>query len=669
MSNHPSTWKAVQVPYESVMSKSEEVICVGLTEQQIAALLSQTAYLHWPTRWSSEAPFTDEQIAGIKRLAQETEAALLTACGETACYDLPPSSGMVTWEPQNPYTEPSLIPDGYADVPFTVVKSSDVGLLALGLAVGDVMTDITRFPTGSLPTVIPPGGFARFRVTFTGNEIELHLLQIPFGGMATISVDGDVTSLQTIDLSKDVFSLPVETISVITHQIKFAAIDEHYVDVTFVPWVNDEVPFLSYGGGIRAFTVCGEYQDVFDVRQNPDLPCKLEKSLDNGETWTEFADLQKCIPRMRRNPGTGAWELSGDGLTWFAVEDGPWTEGYGEPPPTPAPRPRTESTDISQRCAAAANAENVIHSTFNGTSDYISVTNNTPTDVALGVGGILGALLFVPGPWWLFLVPVIVALIAAAVVFNRSDYDGEVAERLRCILYCNSTGDNGTITFDFEAVKADVNAEIGLPWPALSYVLDMIGADGLNVAGGTTAVSDPGCDCPDCDDTWCVTFDFSEGMLNWNVVPLTGFTPAYLGEYSSGAWQKTYVTTNGSGSPPLYTFGVFIRRPLIAPTVITEISMTYDYAWGNSSGVGQQRRSTILGLNGGAGVVDYEGLIGSESSGSGKVRTWTGEQEMTEIQLRVDSDYFRGTSGQWTTGTARIHSVTICGKGENPFEE
>lgn len=660
MSNAPAVWKAIQVPYESVMSKSEEVICVGLTEQQIAALLSQTAYLHWPTRWFSDTPFTDEQIAVIKRLAQETEAALLTACGETACYDLPPSSSMVTWEPQNPYTDPSLVPDGYADVPFTVVKSSDVGLLALGLAVGDVMTDITRFPTGSLPTIIPSGGFARFRITFTGNEIELHLLQIPLGGMATISVDGDVTSLQTIDLSKDIFSLPVETISVITHQIKFAAIDEHYVDVTFVPWVNDELPFLTYGGGIRAFTVCGEYQDVFDVRQNPDLPCKLEKSLDNGETWTEFADLQKCPPRLRRNPGTGAWQLSDDGLTWFDVAEGPWTEDLFDPPPSPAPRPRYESGGASQRCAAAANAENVLHATFNGTADYLSPTNNTATDVALGVGGIIAALLFLPVVGWLFLVPIIGGIIAASIVFNRSDYDSEVAERLRCILYCNAEVDGGgVVTFNFAGVKDDISGESGNPWPALSYILDMITPDGLNTAGGTTAVDDTSCYCPECDDVWCYVFDFALGNGGFTVRQYANPT-AFQGTYSAGAWRGEYAQ-----GTDFVRHRVAIGHSMPANTVVTKLRVEFDYTLGYFDAQDPGFWWRFSAQMGGETIILHDDASWVPTG----VEEWEGELETNDLSLQISTGGAARSYSGTISGSSAIHKITLWGRGTNPFGE
>lgn len=468
--------------------------CHFLSERTKQMALALMEYQTWKTRWYGLVD-QDEIDAWVAQAVAELTDENPDCMSE--CYDFGPNASAVTWEPVNPYTEPDEVPSGYAAAPFTVVKSTDIGLIALGLAVGDVITDITRFPTGSLPTVVPPDGFARFRVSFVGREIELHLLQIPGGGIALISCDDDPLTVATIDLNKDIFSLPVETVTVTTHQIEFPATAAHFVDITFIPWVNDEFPFLNYGGGIRSFTVCGAFgMTSFDVRQNAETPCILEKSID-GETWVPFADLQKCPPRLRRNPGTGAWQLSDDGISWFDVADGPWTTDLSDPPPTPSPRPRPDLEAQSARCLSAANAENVIHSTFNGTSDFLSPTNNTPTDVALGVGGIIAALLFLPVIGWAFLVPIIGAMIAASVVFSRGDYTTEVGERLRCILFCNSSISDGVTTFDFDGVKTEIYAETGVVWDALAYILDMITSAGLNTAGGTTAIESA--DCEDCE--------------------------------------------------------------------------------------------------------------------------------------------------------------------------
>lgn len=59
---------------------------------------------------------------------------------------------------------------------------------------------------------------------------------------------------------------------------------------------------------------CGEGM-LEDVRQNLDYPCKLDKKVEGGE-WEEFANLQKCPPRLRITDG-GIQYSTDDGATWI----------------------------------------------------------------------------------------------------------------------------------------------------------------------------------------------------------------------------------------------------------------------------------------------------------------------------------------------------------------
>lgn len=77
-------WSVAQIPYEAVFARDNvSPLCIELTEQQIALLLSQTGYLYWGTRYVTETgdKLTDEQLEVIKKAASTLEAILASAEG------------------------------------------------------------------------------------------------------------------------------------------------------------------------------------------------------------------------------------------------------------------------------------------------------------------------------------------------------------------------------------------------------------------------------------------------------------------------------------------------------------------------------------------------------------------------------------------------------------
>lgn len=71
-------WKAFQVNYEDVFSRSDRLCEVCLTEQQIVALLSMTEYLYWPTRWVKNTGDVDRDL--VQQFTENLERRLLMAC-------------------------------------------------------------------------------------------------------------------------------------------------------------------------------------------------------------------------------------------------------------------------------------------------------------------------------------------------------------------------------------------------------------------------------------------------------------------------------------------------------------------------------------------------------------------------------------------------------------
>jgi len=69
-------YKAIIADFDYVTDQGTDRKLHALTDQEVQALLSQTEYLHWPTRWSLVEP-TDAQLDLIDAIAAGAERGLL----------------------------------------------------------------------------------------------------------------------------------------------------------------------------------------------------------------------------------------------------------------------------------------------------------------------------------------------------------------------------------------------------------------------------------------------------------------------------------------------------------------------------------------------------------------------------------------------------------------
>lgn len=335
------------------------------------ALYELTKWWNWEktyqagdTRATRAAAYWRELIAGTLYIGDCAEG----LPGEGDCVEFGTDADLITWEPQNPFTEPNLVPSGYILPPFQLVTPTNL-LQFVGYQVGDVLTDILRFPAGTGVLIDPESGFARFRVSVTGEGVvELHFLNVPLGGYALVTRDANPLLVSLVELNLDAFSVPPENNQVIVHEVPFDTPGSHFIDVTFVPRLNDEAPGVFYGGGIRKVVLCGfdaqGGDSLFDIRQPDATPCIIEKTLD-GTTWTPAVDLTKCPPRVRINNGVIEW-LDPDTDTWEELESGDEREDGSAPTPYPgAP---------DGACIAAENIASV----------YVDLLAQVRSDVAAG---------------------------------------------------------------------------------------------------------------------------------------------------------------------------------------------------------------------------------------------------------------------------------------------
>jgi len=257
------------------------------------------------------------------------------------CSELAPHHPAIEWQPTNPFLDPHEIPSGYLAAPFSIVNL-DVPIFDLpylfGLKNGDVITTLISIPNN--PIEILTDGLPRFiiRVNGTGT-ITLHLINMFLGGLAAVGKDTyiDIPGLiggtigggvTLVDLNRDVASIPPETSTIIGQQIEFTTAGPHFVEVAFLPNLNDAVIPVGYGGGLRGVTLCG-FEPVlgnYVIRQNPDDCNIIEQSAD-GIEWTTVADLTGCLPpgmdgtdgasvELRVQDGFIQWRQDDDSPTW-----------------------------------------------------------------------------------------------------------------------------------------------------------------------------------------------------------------------------------------------------------------------------------------------------------------------------------------------------------------
>jgi hypothetical protein len=187
--------------------------------------------------------------------------------------DFKPDIGFIEWFPNNPFTQPDLITAGY-NAPAWYVSNQTTRT---------VMTDISRFPAGSLPGVIPASGLPRLRVHTSGAvTVKIGMFSIVGGSIAHVPRDDDPLTGEYVDLNKDIFSVPPETDEDVMIEYSFDG-GNHFVDIIIVSMVNDEIPFVYHGGGVKSVEICGK--DAILKPQFKFENCSLYVSWDGGQHW------------------------------------------------------------------------------------------------------------------------------------------------------------------------------------------------------------------------------------------------------------------------------------------------------------------------------------------------------------------------------------------------
>jgi hypothetical protein len=241
----------------------------------------------------------------------------------SCCVEYAANSPIIEWNPGDPFRTPNMIPTGYNQPPWKLQGD------------GDVYTDLTRLPLNILDIItgLDFDGFPRFKIRFSGaGKVQLHLLEIAFGGLALVTVDGNPLSAELIDLASieaaDLDSY-LSIIELLTNdeidgglqpihivEVEITEPGDHYIDVTMLPKISVE-NILGFGGGFRKVVLCGDNMQGTcpDCPECPECP-DCEECPECPDPCVDCPPPPIPTPELRQNgdcvewfnPNTQAWE-------------------------------------------------------------------------------------------------------------------------------------------------------------------------------------------------------------------------------------------------------------------------------------------------------------------------------------------------------------------------
>jgi hypothetical protein len=478
--------------------------------------------------WESDAHRATEEASTLITQIMLAECTAPGTPEEGDCVEYTPQNAPVLWGPTNPFINPSDIPAGYLNPVWHVVD--DPGLFFfLGVRTGDVLTLPDAFPIG-----VPPlhDFLPKMRIYCHGTgTVEIHLLEVPFGGLAIITQDDDILTLKIVELEHATGEVPVESVAPKIVEIEFTTGGDHHIDVMFERRLDltDLIP-IGFGGGLRKVVLCGFDipGESVDVRQNVDAPCTLEKSAD-GETWVPFADLKLCPPDVRISKGKVQIILDG---VWTDVE-GAGDERYDGDIEPPYPDPPEGETG---NCLAAENIIAALATSLTQTKEGLTIGASVT-----GIGSIVASgIAFMAALPAALIGAAVLVFVAAGQALGAGGIDdvleGDELDDFKCMIDCEAESD-GSITLDvFNTIKDRVNDEIGGGVGTLITAwMDSLGPVGMNRAATTSGIMTGDCDACPCN------FDFSieycAGYGDGPTLGSFGDTITFTGPGSGGGYE------------------------------------------------------------------------------------------------------------------------------------
>lgn len=519
--DHPHPYRPILKRLVPPPAENTENICIQVDRKWLPYLLTVVTPLMVDRTWESDAERATEEASSL------VQAIMLSECVEPGlpedgdCTEYAPVNAPLWWGPTNPFINPYDIPPGYILPPWTVVPDAGVFLGITGLEKGDVITTPLSFPIG-IPPLHPD--ITKFRIYCSGSgTVEIHLIQLPLGGVALITNDDDLLTLKTVELNKDLLQVPPETVSIFIHEVKLETGGDHHIDVTFERRLGDDLTPVGFGGGLRKVVLCGFDLpgESVDVRQNVDAPCTLEKSVD-GTNWTPFANLQLCPPKIRVDKGKV--QVFEDGVWQDLDQPDERTDGSTEPPYPEGEVPSGQTGN----CLAAENIVATFSSALTqirqGLESGLALASITAT--VAGIGSI-----FISPALFLATASGVVALGATLGVAGINDMlADDTLEKFKCAIAQKASPDGSITATQYNAIYAQIGSTIsGIPGDIIQNWIDGFGAVGLTRQGRSAGITSG--DCDECPDIVSITYAQGSGPISVNVGDEFTVNPGDYGEF------------------------------------------------------------------------------------------------------------------------------------------
>lgn len=408
-----------------------------------------------------------------------------------------------------------------------------------------------------------------------------------------------------------------------------------------------QIPMSKYWLGIfnsalLEATYAYNYEQVNDTDLTPEQAANAAL-----EIFSAYLD-STCggTPSECTTPGTDTppFRIGAGGHLQQAV-DGEWVapEGIYELPPVP---PRTNPSEVDRICLAAANAAKTLSDTYEAMIDAYNedldpsfglaqLAGTTGAAIAVGLGYIsfgLGTIIF--GVFQLFY--------EAFQWLTTDSWDAAFTDKVVCYLIECASDDAGVVTFDYDCFMQKVSADSNLTedltdirrFGQIWYMMQFIGVEGLNLAGATTSITTPECEC---DDGWCYTWDFaaSPSAAGWTLSNTT---------YVLGTGYRVA----GISSAPNFRDARIYRALPAGDYVCTRMEAVL---YSSPAGPGHSR--FIFTTNGNSG----NGGTGGPSTIAVNANNEAGDA--------VEA-YF-GSGGTGANSDSYCASITLYGTGTNPF--
>lgn len=413
----------------------------------------------------------------------------------------------------------------------------------------------------------------------------------------------------------------------------------------FIPASTEWLALIS--GALTELTLSYNWEK-FGALTVAETVAKMQEIIDGYYDTPCAACVLPGGGRVIRIGAHGALEELGSDGTWGAPEG-----DYYIPPPDA----RTGGTETNQKCLAAKNATNVLDQLYESLSESWAANLSEAEAATAFIEAIVGIVGFEFAPITygiLAFFNVVFGILYAALEYLGADlWDEAFSNQMICFLLDCASNDAGVVTFDWDCFIAQLNSltdSFGLSeiqirlYLQVAYILYFIGGvDGLNLAAGTTAITND--DCGACGG-WCYDVDLTLDAWGFEIVDQAGWSVPF-GVYTSGVGYDTVLSHNSGAGFYAQILQLHLDLPVGEYTKITIYFA--------------QEKGTPVGTN--YIAVDADEYDFAVVDGIG-TQSW--ESDAVNPSL-LDIDLNSGFGSASPGGCATLTRITFYGVGDNPF--